>query len=162
MSDRTIERLAEGALAGAVATIPMSLVMAAGRGAGLLRQPPPRQIMKRAERKTGTRHDLDHPAFQTSWVAAHVGYGAGAGAIYALLNRLLPIGTIPRGLIFGGLVWAVSYLGLMPSLGLYPWPHEDRKSRVAVMILAHAIYGLATAETAGFLGGLDRQRLSGR
>jgi len=48
-------------------------------------------------------------------------------------------------LLYGALLWSVSYLGLMPALGLYPWPDEDAKPRLGVMIAAHGVYGLALA-----------------
>lgn len=147
VANREVERLVRGALAGALATAPMSVIIAAGREARLLSNPPPKEIVERTEEKTGTRDDLAQPLFHASWIAAHLGYGAGTGAVYALLDPFLPVGTTGRGLAFGAAVWAVSYLGVMPGLGLYPWPRDDSQSRMAVMILAHAVYGLAIAET---------------
>lgn len=153
------ERLIGGAVAGILATVPMSVVMAAGRAAGLLYRAPPEQIVDTLEETTGTRDDLPGPLVPASWIAAHLGYGAGAGAIYALLAPFLPVGTTGRGLAFGAAVWAVSYLGVMPGLGLYPWPRDDSKRRMAVMILAHAVYGLATAKAARRLVGGRSDRI---
>jgi uncharacterized membrane protein YagU involved in acid resistance len=146
------KRLLWGAIAGALATVPHSLVMAAGRRARLLYNPPPKHIIERATEKTRTRHNLPPPVFQAGWVAAHVGYGAVAGGLYALLGPLLPGRIAERGLLFGILVWAVSYFGLLPSLGLYPSPRDDSKSQQIVLILAHAAYGVATAEIASRFG----------
>jgi hypothetical protein len=34
----------------------------------------------------------------------------------------------------------------MPALGLYPWPEDDTKSRLGVMMLAHVVFGVSLAE----------------
>ena len=83
------------------------------------------------------------------WVAAHLGFGAGAGIAYALGRSLFPRSRVLSGLAFGGAVWGISYVGLMPALGLYPAPDEDDPSRTAVMIAAHAVYGVTLAEVYG-------------
>ena len=42
----------------------------------------------------------------------------------------------------------LSYVGLLPRLGLYPWPKNDSASRIITMMVAHAIYGTTTAACA--------------
>lgn len=138
--------MVRGGLAGILGTGPMSLAIAAGRAAGLFRTPPPKQIIERAQAKAGIRHELPEPAVQASWLAAHLGYGAACGVLYTLLRPLLPTSPITAGLLYGGAVWGVSYLGLMPSLGLYPGPKADSPLRAAVMIVAHVVFGVTTAE----------------
>jgi hypothetical protein len=123
----------------------MSLVLAAGHRANLLTTPPPKEIAGTAAARSGLGDDLDDDSFTASWVALHAGYGAGSGALFRLVRPWLPAPSPLAGLLFGGLVWAGSYLGLMPALGLYPWPREDRQSRMLVMIVAHAVYGVVTA-----------------
>ena len=50
----------------------------------------------------------------------------------------------------------------MPALGLYPWPKEDRPSRVAVMIAAHFVYGGVTSAVNDlFSNGEARSELAG-
>src|SRR5687768_3494177 len=65
----------------------------------------------------------------------HLGFGAAAGALRAALA--------PRssGVAFGLGVWAASYAGWAPALGLMPPPTRDRPGRPATMIIAHVIYG---------------------
>lgn len=135
-----------GALAGLLATAPMTAVIYAGRQAGLLWNPPPRQIAGRVLRRVRGRGRMPRPAFQASWLAAHFGYGSAAGVLYSLLRRLLPGRPALAGLAFGEGVWAASYLGVMPGMRLYPRPQQDTGSRTAVMIAAHAVYGIALAE----------------
>jgi hypothetical protein len=139
-------RLIVGAFAGLTATLPMSLVIALGRWMRLLWTPPPKQIIGSAAKRANVNPDPSSEAFTASWISAHFGYGAGCGAAYALAKPILPSSPPVAGLLFGGAVWGVSYLGIIPALGLYPWPKDDSKSRVAVMIAAHAVFGVVTAQ----------------
>ncbi len=147
-----MQRIARGGISGIAATALMSLIIAAGRALGMLHTPPPQQITANVQKESGVDpSSLSRQSFHASWVAAHVAYGAGAGSVYALLRSAFPENRKVAGLAYGGLVWAASYLGLMPALGLYPWPEEDNPSRVTVMIAAHAVYGLSLAEIEGRL-----------
>jgi uncharacterized membrane protein YagU involved in acid resistance len=123
----------------------MSAVMAAGRSAGLLWNPPPRTITYRLERAIGLRHQLDREAFTVTWVIAHLAYGAGFGAIFRLLTRLVGRPSPLAGAMYGAGLWAISYLGWLPALGLFPKPADSPGPRRATMIAAHLVYGLALA-----------------
>jgi hypothetical protein len=143
-----MQSLIRGALAGVAATVPMTAVIAAGDVLGLLRTPPPEEITARVAERAGEVPDRQSPAFQAEWLAAHTAYGAACGAVYALARPLLPRSDVLAGLLFGGAVWGVSYIGLLPALALYPAPDEDAPGRAATMIAAHAVYGTALAATA--------------
>lgn len=172
LADSVWKALRRGTAAGLLATVPMTSVIAGGHAARLLRNPPPTVITAGILDRLGARRHLDEPAFHASWIVAHFGYGALGGIIFALLRPLLPTTHAIAGLVFGGIVWSLSYLHLMPSLGLYPWPSDDRRTRIAVMIAAHAVYGITLAEmnrrllAAGRAGRADRgagdQRIGGR
>jgi hypothetical protein len=141
-----MRRLLLGAAAGALGTLAMSAAMAAGhRLARPAARPAPEEITENVEERAGVRDDLPEPAFEASWVAAHFAYGAACGALYAVARPRPAASALAEGLAFGGLVWAVSYLGLLPALGLHPWPEDDSKARMGVMIAAHAVFGVATA-----------------
>ncbi len=92
---------------------------------------------------TGHRHRLDQEQRFGLTLAAHFGYGATAGAMYAPLARIFQLPLVPGGLGFGLLVWLVSYLGWLPALGLFPPPHREAPQRIALMIAAHVVWGLA-------------------
>ncbi len=147
-----MNRLVRGAIAGVVATLPMTLLILAARTAGLLRTPPPAEMAANLARRADAEKALQSPTFEASWLAGHLGIGAACGAAYALARPILPTSRMLSGLASGGAVWSFGYLGLMPALDLYPWPDEDSRSRIAVMIAAHAIYGLSLAEVEGRLG----------
>ena len=44
-------------------------------------------------------------------------------------------------MVTGLSVWAVSYQGWVPALGILPKASEDRPARPAVMVAAHVVYG---------------------
>jgi uncharacterized membrane protein YagU involved in acid resistance len=142
-----MNRLVRGAVAGSIATGTMSCLMFGGKAAGLLVTPPPKEITHRAGEGAGVEpHKVSKPAFTASWLAAHLGFGVGCGMLFTFLKPLFPGRVIAPGLVYGGLVWGVSYLGVLPALGLYPLPSRDSGSRTAVMIAAHAVFGITLAE----------------
>lgn len=130
--------LVRGAAAGVVATVPMSAVMLAARKAGLIGQQPPESIVRRAGDLLGappggaTAHALG--------AVAHVGFGATAGAAYALLPRRGRPALRATGLALG--IWGASYEGWVPVFGALPAAHEDRPARPWVMVAAHVVFGL--------------------
>lgn len=140
-----METVLRGSMAGAAATVPMTLVIEAGRAAGWVRTPPPEQITANVAKRAGEEPSRQNPAFQAAWLAAHLGYGAACGALYALIRPLLPRSDVATGLLFGGAVWTVSYLGVLPALELFPPAQDDSPRRQAVMIAAHAVYGISLA-----------------
>jgi hypothetical protein len=150
-----MRRLLIGAIAGFAATAPMSAVIGLGRLLRLLWTPPPKQITSTAVERVGVDPDESSEEFTAGWLAAHFLYGAAAGALYSLARPALPGSIAQKGLIFGGAVWGVSYLGFIPALGLYPWPQDDSRTRMAVMIAAHAVYGVATAQLEQALAHID-------
>src|SRR5215208_4554353 len=141
-----MQTLARGALAGLAATVPMTVVIGAGRAAGLIGTPPPVQITENAAEQAGEDPNRQSPEFQAAWLAAHTGYGAACGVIYSAIRPVLPRSDLVAGLLFGGVVWGVSYIGLMPSLNLYPSAEDDSNQQQAVMIAAHAVFGTALAQ----------------
>lgn len=143
-----LKAIAIGAMGGALATAPMSLVMGGARRTGLMGRYPPHLIAEAAldagdllAHKTGSRRALA--------MALHGGFGIGAGALFAVFYRRLrayrwlpaPWGPIPQGVIFGSLVWTLSYLGWVPALGIMPSAERDGLGRPFTMVLAHWVYG---------------------
>lgn len=133
--------MTRGAAGGLVATVAMSGFMRAAQAAGLLDRLPPRIIVDDAVDRAGAE---ETPAAARSIAAtlAHVGYGMGCGALYAVGRRR--IGLRRSGLggaAFGTLVWLVSYAGWLPALDILPPPTKDRPRRQLGMIAAHWVYG---------------------
>lgn len=128
----------EGAIAGAFATLPMSAATRAFQRAGGLGEPPPRTIVREALARAGaprSRRGVEAAA----WVA-HLGFGASVGALYGLAD---PWPGVGRATLAALGVWAASYAGWVPALGLLPPATRDRPGRPAAMIAAHVVFGVA-------------------
>jgi hypothetical protein len=135
----------EPIVAGAIATIPMTLTILIAKRAGFIGTPSPRQVSQEMAEEMAPLPEEGEPAFQPMWIAGHFAYGGLCGLIYAGMRQVLP-GTVPvGGLVFGTGVWIVSYGGYLPALHLYPTPDKDSHARAGVMIVAHLVYGASLA-----------------
>lgn len=132
-----------GAAAGTLATLFMSSLMLLGRRAGLMGSMPPEKITTRFLRGTGFHPDRRQRNLAAS--VAHVGFGAAGGVGFSAFNlrgRTVPAALL-LGLAYGTAVWAVSYLGWVPALGIMPPADRDRPGRPQTMLAAHWLYGAA-------------------
>lgn len=121
----------------------MTAVFLAARAAGALGTLPPVLIL---EKLAGRRRRRRHPEAVQRWaIAAHLAYGAGAGAAFALLLRRLPRTAPQRGAIagtaWGVAVWLGSYEGWLPLVGILPPAHRDVRSRSRAIGIAHVVWG---------------------
>jgi hypothetical protein len=121
----------------------MSAFMLIVQRLGLLGQQPPARITDVALDEMDI--DVPRPLRRVLATLAHVGFGAGAGALYSLIRPGRPgvARAAIEGAAFGTAVWGASYAGWIPALGILPPPSEDRPGRPASMILAHWIFGAA-------------------
>jgi hypothetical protein len=142
LPERTIpSAAAAGVVEGLLATVAMSAVMLAAERAGLMGKQPPEKIVEHGLHR-GLNVEAGEATENRLAVLGHAAFGAGAGALYAILHsavRRRP--TIATGLAYGLGVWAVSYKGWVPALGIMPPPKRDRPGRPAAMIAAHVVYG---------------------
>jgi hypothetical protein len=76
-------------------------------------------------------------------VTSHLAFGAGCGMLFAAATDRIavPIPPVLQGVGFGLLVWAASYAGWIPALGILPPPTEDHPGRPATMAASHVVYG---------------------
>jgi uncharacterized membrane protein YagU involved in acid resistance len=151
MSDH-VSRMVVGSLAGLAATVPMTAFMKAAFRALPARERyplPPRLITENVGEKAGVWDELSEPERKAATLAAHYGYGAAVGAVYGLLAPSLPLPPALRGVGYGLGVWAVSYLGLLPGMRLFPPATEEPAGRNALMIAAHLVWGWALGAMAG-------------
>lgn len=140
-----LQTVGRGAVAGAVATIAMSVPMLAATRLGLIQEQAPQRITDRLLSRFRLADDVRDESSREALAAAnHVAFGAVGGAGFALLARRLPssIPLIPAGMAYAALgIWTVSYAGWAPALRLMPPPDEDEPGRPVLMIAAHLIYG---------------------
>ncbi|MGV3524047.1 MAG: DUF6789 family protein [Candidatus Sericytochromatia bacterium] len=133
-----------GLVSGALATVPMTLAMKALHSQLPRRERyplPPAEITAKLSEDTQMTEKRDAPSQLALTLAAHFGYGAAAGGVYAPLAQRLPGHPLAKGIGFGLTVWAVSYLGLLPSLGILTPATEHPARRNALMIAVHVVWG---------------------
>ena len=150
-----------GALAGAAATVPMTILMRAGHARLPERERyplPPEQITATVARGVGVPARPEQPGWEAKTYAAHFAYGATVGAAYAAIGPRLPGHPAIKGAAFGLAVWAGSYLGWLPAVGLFPPATREPAGRNLLMLAAHAVYGAA----AGALGDRLAEPAGGR
>src|SRR5581483_8802454 len=98
---------------------------------------PPRRIVGRVAQWLGIRKDMNKQNLNALTGVAHFGYGAAAGSLYGPVGLALPVPGILSSVVWGLLVWAGSYLGVLPSLHILQSAVRQPRDRVLLMILAH-------------------------
>ncbi|MFD1932472.1 MULTISPECIES: hypothetical protein [Nonomuraea] len=136
-----IRELVRGAFAGATATTAMSTVMLAGDKAGLMREQPPKHVVRALLPGRSHRPKAGEKPMAA---LAHYAFGAGAGAVLALLTRGRGA-PLPVGVAYGLAIWLASYEGWVPALTPMPPIHRDEPGRALVMGLAHVVFGSVLA-----------------
>ena len=145
----------QGMVAGAVATLPMSAVMLVAGCTGAMGTQPPERVAEKAMDAAGV-DDASEREQDVTASFAHLAFGAGGGAAFALLRRRLdlPVPPVVQGVAYGLAVWATSYQGWIPALRILPPADDDRPGRRRTMIAAHIVYG-------GVLGALESRNAEG-
>ncbi len=139
---------ASGVAAGLVGTTAMTAAMD-----GLERLLPPgehepiepRQITDVLLCRGGLADSLTDEQKAALALASHFGYGATMGAMYGMFGRRLPLPSAARGAAFGLAVWAASYVGWLPALGILPPPPRRPAGRNGLLIATHLVWGAVTA-----------------
>ncbi len=136
-----------GAIAGLVATVPMTLFMLAMQRLlppGQKYALPPEELTREFAQRTDTDQNLSKPQLLGTSIAAHFGYGASTGLIYANVTKRLKWPPLLKGSLFGILIWAASYLGWMPLGRFDAAATNEPPKRNLMMIAAHVIWGAVT------------------
>ncbi|MEO7909031.1 MAG: hypothetical protein ABIV47_05220 [Roseiflexaceae bacterium] len=61
--------------------------------------------------------------------------------MYAPLARTVPLQAAIKGIVFGLIVRATSYLGLLPALGILRPVTKQPPCHAALLIIAHVVWG---------------------
>lgn len=133
-----------GALAGLVATAPMTWAMNRmhRRLPERERYPlPPRLITERVAASAGVADDMTERQHKALALASHYAYGAAVGAGCAPVMRALGGPPVVAGIGYGLGVWAASYLGWIPAVGILRPATEHPAERVGMMLAAHVVWG---------------------
>jgi hypothetical protein len=155
-----IETIFKGALAGFIATLPMTVVMLA-----LYqwlpwheRYPlPPWRVTYRLLRRTGAEEHMEGEEQEAVALVNHFGYGAATGALYGLLAGMFSIRSIWGGVVYALCIWASSYLGWLPASRLSPPATEEPARRNILMLAAHLVWGSVVGLLVQWLGVSSRR-----
>lgn len=142
-------KLSKGALAGLIATLPMTIFMRSA----WKRLPeqekyalPPRQITRNLFKPFRRLSDRRQRAVT---LFLHFAFGMAAGLVYGAVEEKVPLPHGVKGPMAGMAVWVGSYLGWIPALGILPSAMEQPRRRNLLMIIAHLIWGLTLGGLAG-------------
>lgn len=133
----------------------MSVAMLAAQKAGLTGTLPPSKITDAMLSFVGARPFVPRPAKKALTAMNHFAFGGACGALFGVGHALLvqretrarvERASVVAGLAFGTAVWAVSYAGWVPALGIMPAPKHDRAGRPTSMVIAHWVYGAVLAK----------------
>lgn len=138
------QTIRNGALAGMIATFPMTLFMLI-MGQFLPKWQhynlPPEAITDEIAERAGIKKHMDKPERVTTALLAHVGYGTAMGPMYSLFTKKVSFPAMLKGIVFGLGVWAGSYLGLLPALQMKTTAQQEPLQRNLLLIAAHIIWG---------------------
>jgi uncharacterized membrane protein YagU involved in acid resistance len=138
-----MQRILAGLIGGAIGTAFMTMAMKRmhrelPRGD---RYPlPPRRVAMELAEKSGLgppRRERDRKALT---IATHYAFGTGMGAVYSMIVPQTRWAPIAAALPFGLAVWAGSYLGWLPAVGLHPPATQESAPRNALMIASHFVW----------------------
>lgn len=149
-----------GALGGAAGGVAMTVMMTkvAPRvvpKSMLPDTPAPQKTVQWAQREAGRPDALSGRSEKGAALAAHLAYSAAAGAGYGLARSSFPaLRQVPSpaaGALFGLAVWAVSFEGLLPALGVMEPTTQHPPKRWPAPLMGHTIFGVVTAVLAAKL-----------
>ncbi len=145
MQTEPLERTLSGAAAGLAATIPMTAAIALCQSrmppVDRLTPPPPHQVAMEVASALGLKSHLELDERLLFSLLTHFGYGAGAGALYGLGTEADEPSPGTRGIAFGCLVWAGSYLGWLQAAGFRAAADGQSLRRNGMMLAAHVVWG---------------------
>ncbi len=131
-----------GGLAGGTA---MAALMMAGQRAGLIETPPPVQIERTLEGRAGVADRTSSTQETALGMGLHMLLSAAFGGGYGLLRAAIDVPAVPGGPLYGLCVYALTFTGIGPTLGLTPSPKGQQPIAVGRQLMLHAVYGTVTA-----------------
>jgi hypothetical protein len=141
-SDERGQEVAHAALRGAIAAMAMTGMRVVTVNLGIVREPPPQQIMR--QRARGVLKVVPRKRRRTAIELAHWSFGAGSGVVFGMLPD--EIRRRPWvGPLYGLAVWLGFELGLSPALGL-SHAKQPRPAERLGTALDHVLYGLVLSE----------------
>ncbi len=150
--------LVKGALAGTIATVPMTafmLLMMRALPRWQHYNLPPEKLTDELAKRAGIKQHMNKPQKVAVALVAHFGYGAAMGMLYTLFMQkgtLRPFPFLLKGNVFGLMVWGASYLGLLPAMNMPSTAPKETPHRNLLMIGAHLVWGTVMGLTTHLFG----------
>ncbi len=142
---KPVQALLQGGLAGFVATGPMSVFMLVTKRFLPKRHKyalPPEIITEELAQRMHVRWHMNKLEVEAATVVSHFGYGTAMGILYNASGERIPLPPAVKGVLFGLIVWAASYLGLLPLIGMSESGQREPGRRNLLMIAAHVVWGI--------------------
>jgi uncharacterized membrane protein YagU involved in acid resistance len=139
-----LNSLLVGAVAGALATLPMTMVMSRlSRELSDVEEEdlPPETVTENLSSKLGAEGWVEEVGPGLAASIVHYGAGAVAGAAYGPLSKLSRGQPVASGIGYGIAVWAASYGGWLPALRLYPPLKKQSRRRAGLILASHIVWG---------------------
>ena len=108
---------------------------------------PPYHISMAAAQRVGVKRRMTRNARFATTMILHFGYGSVIGSLYIPFTRFVSGLRPVKGMVYGMLVWAGSYLGWLPMTGLMSPATRHPAARNRLMIAAHLVWGQVIALT---------------
>ncbi|MDQ3232301.1 MAG: hypothetical protein M3Q07_10810 [Pseudobdellovibrionaceae bacterium] len=135
--------LFDGAVAGLVATVPMTGAMKMMQHLPSLQTQalPPEKVARGVAQKLEVDQDMNRTEKAAFTWLSHFSFGAGAGTLYPFVVPSPQQHGILKGMLFGLAVWTVSYSGWIPAAGILRFPTRESKPYVGLEIASHLVWG---------------------
>jgi hypothetical protein len=138
-------RLIRGGLAGSLAAACMTVIRMAARRGGIIEKTVPQAAEELLSHRSGLGRRAHPILHHLTDQAMHIGYGAALGAAYAVAARSRSRHVVTRGLAYGIGAWFFGSWLLLPLMRAKQAAWRKRPSENAVDLLAHLVFGTATA-----------------
>jgi len=138
-------RFIRGALSGSLAAACMTVIRMAARRRGIIEKTVPQAAEELLSHRTGLGRGAPPIVHHLADQAMHIGYGAALGAVYAMAARQRSRHVTARGLAYGIGTWLFGSWLLLPLLRAKQAAWRKRPSENVVDLLAHLVFGVATA-----------------
>src|SRR4051812_31175747 len=142
---KLVVRLLYGALSGSIAAACMTVIRSAARRGGVIEKTVPQAVEETLAHRSGLGRSAHPVVHHLVDQAMHTGYGAALGVGYALVTRGRSRALAARGLGYGVAVWMFGSWLLLPLVRAKQAPWKKRGAENAVDLLAHLVFGAATA-----------------
>jgi hypothetical protein len=142
---KSLIRIIYGALSGSLAAACMTVIRMTARRRGVIEKTVPQAAEEWLSHRTGIGRDAHPVLHHLADQALHLGYGAALGVGYVVTTRARSRHAIARGLGYGVAAWFAGSWLLLPLLRAKQAAWRKRPAENAVDLLAHLVFGAATA-----------------